>query len=111
LVAPPRRYTEECDDRRQERVAGSDEQIKAAYRKRYLDTHPDKQPDGSDVLFKRVQRRFLILGNPVARRSFDSSRPFDDSVPCGPIISKDGRCLGGRSIYRVRWSPWFPKQS
>jgi DnaJ family protein C protein 2 len=59
----------------------TDDQIKTAYRKRCLDTHPDKQPDGSDVEFKRVQRAFEILGNPEARRSYDSSRPFDDSVP------------------------------
>jgi DnaJ family protein C protein 2 len=59
----------------------SDDEIKAAYRRRCLETHPDKQPDGSDVLFKRVQRAFEILGNPEARRSFDSSRPFDDAIP------------------------------
>eukprot|EP00672_Neobodo_designis_P021947 CAMPEP_0174835252 /NCGR_PEP_ID=MMETSP1114-20130205/5310_1 /TAXON_ID=312471 /ORGANISM="Neobodo designis, Strain CCAP 1951/1" /LENGTH=611 /DNA_ID=CAMNT_0016069197 /DNA_START=48 /DNA_END=1883 /DNA_ORIENTATION=+ len=59
----------------------TDDQIKSAYRRRCLDTHPDKQPDGSDVEFKRVQRAFEILGNPEARRSYDSSRPFDDSIP------------------------------
>ena len=59
----------------------STEEIRSAYRRRCLETHPDKQPDKSDEAFKRVSRAFEILGDPDARRAFDSSRPFDDSIP------------------------------
>eukprot|EP00758_Cryptobia_borreli_P006839 Tbor_TRINITY_DN5211_c0_g1::TRINITY_DN5211_c0_g1_i1::g.16204::m.16204/K09522/DNAJC2; DnaJ homolog subfamily C member 2 len=59
----------------------SENDIRVAYKKRCLETHPDKQSDHSDVLFKKVQRAFEILGDHEARRAFDSSRPFDSSIP------------------------------
>mmetsp|Transcript_34545 Transcript_34545/g.40402 ORF Transcript_34545/g.40402 Transcript_34545/m.40402 type:complete len:620 (-) Transcript_34545:92-1951(-) len=59
----------------------SEDQIRSAYRRRCLETHPDKQPDKSDELFKQVQRAFEILGDPDARRAYDCSRPFDDTIP------------------------------
>jgi DnaJ family protein C protein 2 len=57
------------------------EAVEVAYKKRILETHPDKQADHSDILFKQVQRGYALLSDPDARRSLDSSRPFDDSVP------------------------------
>jgi DnaJ homolog subfamily C member 2 len=59
----------------------TEEQIKAAYRRRCLETHPDKQQNHSDELFKQVQRAFDILGDPDTRQTYDSSRPFDDTIP------------------------------
>lgn len=59
----------------------SEEQIRVAYRRRCLETHPDKQKDRSDEAFKRVQRAFEILGDPETRLAYDSSRPFDDAIP------------------------------
>eukprot|EP00796_Vickermania_ingenoplastis_P005795 gene5795-4145_t len=61
--------------------AATDAQIRAAYRQRCLETHPDKDPNHSDVLFKKVQRGFDILGDPDIRQNYDSSRPFDDTIP------------------------------
>lgn len=61
--------------------SASQNQIRAAYRQRCLETHPDKQPGQSDVLFKKVQRGFDILGDEDIRQTYDSSRPFDDSIP------------------------------
>jgi DnaJ homolog subfamily C member 2 len=66
----------------------SEEQIRSAYRRRCLETHPDKQEDKSDELFKKVQRAFEILGDPDARRAYDSSRPFDDAIP-GEDVSEE----------------------
>lgn len=63
----------------------TEEQIKAAYRRRCLETHPDKQQNHSDELFKQVQRAFDILGDPDTRQTYDSSRPFDDSIP-GEVV-------------------------
>ncbi|ORC88977.1 putative DnaJ chaperone protein [Trypanosoma theileri] len=59
----------------------TEEQIRAAYRRRCLETHPDKQKDRSDEAFKKVQRAFDILGDAETRLAYDSSRPFDDSIP------------------------------
>jgi DnaJ family protein C protein 2 len=59
----------------------SAEEIRTAYRRRCLETHPDKQPNKSDEMFKKVTRAFEILGDPDARRAYDSSRPFDDAIP------------------------------
>jgi len=59
----------------------NDNEIRMAYKRRCLETHPDKQPDHSDLLFKKVQRAFEILSNPDGRRAYDSSRPFDDTIP------------------------------
>lgn len=63
----------------------TDDQIKAAYRRRCLETHPDKQQNHSDELFKQVQRAFDILGDPDTRQTYDSSRPFDDAIP-GEVV-------------------------
>ncbi|RNF23942.1 chaperone protein DNAJ [Trypanosoma conorhini] len=59
----------------------TEEQIRAAYRRRCLETHPDKQKDHSDEAFKKVQRAFDVLGDAETRLAYDSSRPFDDSIP------------------------------
>lgn len=66
----------------------TDDQIKAAYRRRCLETHPDKQQNHSDELFKKVQRAFDILGDPDTRQTYDSSRPFDDAIP-GETVDAD----------------------
>ncbi|CCW66399.1 unnamed protein product [Phytomonas sp. Hart1] len=65
----------------EQQEAAVDEQIRQAYKRCCLETHPDKQKDHSDELFKKVQRAFDILGDPERRRTYDSSRPFDDSIP------------------------------
>lgn len=67
----------------------SDAQIRAAYRQRCLETHPDKQPNHSDELFKKVQRGFDILGDPDLRQNYDSSRPFDDTIPPEKVEEKE----------------------
>ncbi|KAG5480035.1 hypothetical protein LSCM1_06456 [Leishmania martiniquensis] len=65
----------------EQQEGATDDQIKMAYRRRCLETHPDKQQNHSDELFKKVQRAFDILGDPDTRQAYDSSRPFDDSIP------------------------------
>lgn len=61
--------------------AATEAQLRQAYRQRCLETHPDKQPNHSDLLFKKVQRGFDILIDPDIRLTYDSSRPFDDTIP------------------------------
>ena len=59
----------------------TDQDIRSSYKRRCLETHPDKQTNHSDEEFKKVQRAFEILSNGDARRAFDSARPFDDTIP------------------------------
>lgn len=67
----------------------TDDHIKAAYRRRCLETHPDKQQNHSDELFKKVQRAFDILGDPDTRQTYDSSRPFNDAIPGEQVEEAD----------------------
>lgn len=73
----------------EEQDAATEEQIRTAYRRRCLETHPDKQKDHADELFKKVQRAFDILGDADARLAYDSSRPFDDSIPGETVAEAD----------------------
>jgi DnaJ family protein C protein 2 len=65
----------------EQQESATDDDIRLAYRRRCLETHPDKQPNNSDVEFKKVQRAFEILSDPDTRVAFDSSRTFDDTIP------------------------------
>lgn len=47
------------------------EEIKAAYRKAAARHHPDK--GGSAALFHEVQKAYEVIGDPVAKKSFDES--------------------------------------
>jgi DnaJ family protein C protein 2 len=56
-------------------------QIKKAYKKAAVKWHPDKLPNKDDTMFKKVNRAWEVLKDPKAKLYFDSSLPFDDSVP------------------------------
>ena len=75
---------------------GSDE-IKKSYRKLVLEKHPDKL--ASDVSprtaekgraeFLQIQEAFEVLSDERNRRLYDSSLPFDDTLPTEKIESDD----------------------
>ncbi len=85
-------------------LVASEEQIKAAYKRLVVETHPDKTKvalwerhrehwpgsvqDGDDRRFKAVQKAYEVLSDPLKKVAYDSSRPFDDEIPqskaCGP---------------------------
>ncbi|ESL09338.1 DnaJ chaperone protein [Trypanosoma rangeli SC58] len=79
----------------------TEEQIRAAYRRCCLETHPDKQKDHSDDAFKRVQRAFDLLGDAETRLAYDSSRPFDDSIP--------GETLPAEADFYALFGPVFER--
>nr|CCC89345.1 putative chaperone protein DNAj [Trypanosoma congolense IL3000] len=81
--------------------SATDEVIRTAYRRRCLETHPDKQKDRSDAAFKQVQRAFEILGDPEMRLTYDSSRPFDDTIP--------GETLAEGSDFYAVFGPVFER--
>lgn len=47
----------------------TDAEVKKAYKKSALSSHPDK--GGSDELFQMVNEAYKILGDPVARADYD----------------------------------------
>ena len=52
----------------------SPEEIKKAYRKKAMETHPDR-PDGDAELFKRITEAYEILSNSDKRSAYDNPRP------------------------------------
>ena len=70
----------------------TEKDIRNAYRKAALKHHPDKKSSSSSVetdeeAFKLVQKANDILSDPEKRRAYDSSLPFDDSIP-GPDVGE-----------------------
>jgi DnaJ family protein C protein 2 len=67
------------------RWRANEDQIKKAYRKQVLIHHPDKKggevADEDDEMFKSLTRAHDTLSDPRKRREFDSTEPFDDSIP------------------------------
>lgn len=59
-----------------ERNASLDE-IKKAYHKRAMETHPDKE-GGDSELFLGVNEAFRVLSDPDKRKAFDSGLPIED---------------------------------
>ncbi len=59
------------------------EQIKHAYRRLALQTHPDRRgSDGANERFRRVRRAYEVLHDPQSRRRYDlesSAPPRGDS--------------------------------
>eukprot|EP00668_Euglena_longa_P012467 GGOE01014919.1.p1 GENE.GGOE01014919.1~~GGOE01014919.1.p1 ORF type:complete len:325 (-),score=92.52 GGOE01014919.1:266-1240(-) len=49
------------------------EQIKQAFKRKALESHPDKNPDG-EATFKLVAEAYSVLGSEVSRREYDAER-------------------------------------
>ena len=56
------------------------EEVAKAYKKKCLEYHPDKN-GGKDTMFKKCQVAGDVLMDPNKRKAYDSSLPFDDSIP------------------------------
>ncbi|CAD7927295.1 unnamed protein product [Amoebophrya sp. A120] len=69
----------------QVKVDATEKDLKKAFRDMSLVYHPDKQTKGSDEQkakeFVKLQEAYDILSDPVRRRKYDSSLPFDDTIP------------------------------
>ena len=69
--------------------SSSSEEIKKSYRKLVLEKHPDKHDQGlcpkeaeaKRTEFLQIQEAFEVLSEPRTRRMYDSSLPFDDTLP------------------------------
>ncbi|XP_044744684.1 dnaJ homolog subfamily C member 2-like isoform X1 [Coccinella septempunctata] len=78
------------------RIKATDEIIKAAYRKKVLQHHPDKRKakgeeiKDDDDYFTCITMAYETLGNPLKRRAYDSVDPeFDNNIPSASEIKSD----------------------
>ncbi|XP_059489975.1 dnaJ homolog subfamily C member 2 [Neocloeon triangulifer] len=82
---------------RTKRIKATDGDIKRAYRQKVLRHHPDKRKAAGEVVsqdddyFTNITKAWETLGNPIARRAFDSVDPeFDDDLPTPSDIKNKG---------------------
>ena len=68
------------------------EAIKAAYRKKAAQSHPDKNPSpDAAVRFREVQEAYEVLSDPERRRTFDDYRQrslIEDPLPVARDIAR-----------------------
>lgn len=62
------------------------EEIKKAYRKRSMETHPDKN-DGYDGAFKKVAAAYDTLSNPVKRKLYDKTGIHIEAEPRQNVVN------------------------
>lgn len=94
--------------------SSSSEEIKKSYRKLVLEKHPDKlqNVDAKDAEkrrteFLQIQEAFEVLSDARNRRMYDSSLPFDDTIPNEKEVNSEGDFfdLFERAFQRnERWS-------
>lgn len=68
--------------------AASDEQIKKAYRKAALKSHPDKvaaeHKDEAHAVFQRIAFAYAILSDPARRKLYDETGSTEETVSADP---------------------------
>lgn len=80
----------------------SEDEIKKAYRKLALKTHPDKN-GGDDTVFKKINLAYETLSDSDKRREYDNPNPFEHmggggGFPGGDIFEQLFRGMGGMNI-------------
>jgi len=81
------------------------EEVKDAYRKKALVCHPDKK-EGSTAAIILIQEAYEYLVDPENKQIYDSTLPFDDSIPPEDKISQKGFFKVLRPVFErnARWS-------
>ncbi|KAF4673424.1 DnaJ (Hsp40), sub C, member 2 [Perkinsus chesapeaki] len=91
------------------------DQIKKSYRRLVLEHHPDKQKGSAKeeeekLTFLRIQEAFEVLSDERRRKQYDSSLPFDETVPTeleededffevfGPVFDANARWSNRRPV-------------
>lgn len=79
----------------------SEDEIKRAYRKLALKTHPDKN-GGDDTMFKKINVAYETLSDPDKRREYDNPHQMPNfgggGFPGGDIFEQLFRGMGGMNI-------------
>lgn len=57
-------------------LESTEAEVKKAYRKKALESHPDKRPDDKNAAadFDRIQKAYEVLGDEKARKAYDDLR-------------------------------------
>lgn len=63
--------------------AASPEEVRAAYRRRAKDTHPDA--GGSAKAFEKTRRALSVLSDPKRRAKYDATGEIDEETPHNPF--------------------------
>jgi len=68
-------------------MGASENQIKTAYRKLALIHHPDKANNDQKTteIWLKIQNAYETLIDPEKKKKYDSTLPFDDSIPEEPV--------------------------
>jgi curved DNA-binding protein CbpA len=65
-------------------VEASEEEIKAAYRRRVKETHPDASGGGDPAAFRQVQHAYEVLGDEACRAKYDREGEEPAGAAMGP---------------------------
>ncbi|KAF4658782.1 DnaJ (Hsp40), sub C, member 2 [Perkinsus olseni] len=94
------------------------DQIKKSYRRLVLEHHPDKKKGSAEeeeekLIFLRIQEAFEVLSDERRRKQYDSSLPFDETIPTeleegedfyevfGPVFDSNARWSNRRPVPRL----------
>lgn len=84
-------------------------EVTAGYKKAAIKYHPDKKRRGRNAddvrqLWLKVQRAFETLQDTKGKQRYDSSLPFDDSIPTAK------ECVDDETYFRL-WDACFRRNS
>ncbi len=83
--------------------SASAEKIRAAYRKKARETHPDHNPDDPEAAerFQEVKEAYQVLRDPERRARYDDARAARRRVPYGLTINQQAPAGCGGYLWRV----------
>lgn len=85
------------------RPSASADEIRAAYREKARETHPDQNPDDPEAAerFQEVREAYQILRDPERRARYDDVRSASRRVPSGLTINQQAPAGCGGYLWRV----------
>jgi len=83
--------------------SASTEEIRAAYREKAQETHPDHNPDdpGAAERFQKVREAYQVLRDPERRARYDDVRAARKRMPYGLTINQQAPAGCGGYLWRV----------